>query len=202
MKDTTKKKVVVMGLGYIGLPTSALIASKGVHVTGVDVNQQIVEIINKGSIHIVEPDLKGLVYVLVKDGLLRASFKPSEADVFLIGVPTPFKANHIPDLSYVEAAIKMISPYLKKGDLVIIESTSPVGTTDKFYNLIKENRPDIADDFYMAYCPERVLPGRILYELEHNDRVIGGINPESTKKAKKFYSLLNFRSKFSGKLHG
>jgi UDP-N-acetyl-D-mannosaminuronic acid dehydrogenase len=195
-----------MGLGYIGLPTAALIASKGIQVCGVDVSDKIVETINKGQIHIVEPDLDGLVNHVVKKGLLKASTAPKKADVFLIAVPTPFKSGYVPDLTYVESAIKMIAPCLKKGDLVVIESTSPVGTTEKMYNLLQSLRPELFGEppvsssllsssqdrdpsILMAYCPERVLPGRILYELEHNDRVIGGINQISTEKAREFYSL-------------
>ena len=201
-----KLEVVIMGLGYIGLPTAALIASKGIQVCGVDVSDMIVETINKGQIHIVEPDLDGLVNHVVKKGFLKASTTPKKADVFLIAVPTPFKSGYVPDLTYVESAIKMIAPCLKKGDLVVIESTSPVGTTEKMYNLLQSLRPELFGEppvsssllsssqdrdpsILMAYCPERVLPGRILYELEHNDRVIGGINQISTEKAREFYSL-------------
>ncbi len=181
-------KVTIMGLGYIGLPTAALIASKGINVLGVDINENVVETINKGKIHIVEPDLDGLVHKVVSEGYLRADTKPDKSDVFVIAVPTPFKENHIPDLIYVESATKMILSYLEKGNLVIIESTSPIGTTEKMYSLITNERPELKDKIYMAYCPERVLPGKILYELEYNDRAIGGINEESTKKASTFYS--------------
>ena len=190
-------KVVVMGLGYIGLPTSALIASKGISVHGVDVNENVVNTINEGKIHIVEPDLDGLVHEVVKKGFLKASTEPTKANVYLIAVPTPFKDEYVPDISYVESAIKMILPYLEEGNLVIIESTSPIGTTDRMYDLIISERPELKERIYMAYCPERVLPGKILYELEHNDRVIGGINEESTEKAKEFYSLF-----VKGELHG
>jgi len=201
-----KPKVVIMGLGYIGLPTAALIASRGIQVHGVDVSEKIVKMTNEGRVHIVEPDLEGLVHHVVKKGYLKASSQPKEADVFLITVPTPFKNGYTPDLSFVESATKMIAPFLKKDNLVIIESTSPVGTTERMYNLLQSLRPDLFSHprihafthppIYMAYCPERVLPGKILYELEHNDRIIGGINPESTKKAKKFYSLF-----IKGELH-
>ena len=184
-----KPKVVIMGLGYIGLPTAALIASRNIEVYGVDINEKVVNTINEGHIHIIEPDLEGLVSHVVKKGYLKASTQPRSADVFLIAVPTPFKDGYKPNLFYVESAIKMIIPYLKKENLVIIESTSPIGTTEKMFNLILQERPDLEEKIYMAYCPERVLPGKILYELEHNDRVIGGINPESTKKAKEFYAL-------------
>jgi len=185
-----------MGLGYIGLPTSALIASKGISVHGVDVNENVVNTINEGKIHIVEPDLDGLVHEVVKKGFLKASTEPTKANVYLIAVPTPFKDEYVPDISYVESAIKMILPYLEEGNLVIIESTSPIGTTDRMYDLITSERPELKERIYMAYCPERVLPGKILYELEHNDRVIGGINEESTEKAKEFYSLF-----VKGELH-
>ena len=189
-------KVTVMGLGYIGLPTAALIASKGIEVHGVDINKRIVDTINEGKVHIIEPDLEGLVYEVVKNGYLKASMSPKEADVFLITVPTPFKEGNIPDISYVESAIKMILPYLVEENLIIIESTSPVGTTEKMYELIIRERPELKDRIYMAYCPERVLPGKILYELQFNDRVIGGINPRSSQKAKEFYSLF-----VKGELH-
>lgn len=181
-------EVVTIGLGYIGLPTSALIASKGTKVLGVDINQDIVNTINKGKIHIVEPDLDSIVSKAVLNGLFKASTKPSSADVFLIVVPTPFKENNEPDISYIEAATKEIIPVLKKGDLYIIESTSPVGTTEKMQKLIFESRPELKGNLNIAYCPERVLPGNVMYELVYNDRVIGGIDHASTKKAISFYS--------------
>jgi UDP-N-acetyl-D-mannosaminuronic acid dehydrogenase len=149
----------------------------------------IVEVINKGEIHIVEPDLKGLVKHVVEKGYLVADTKPTEADVFLIAVPTPFKNNYEPDISYVESAIRMIIPYLKENNLIIIESTSPIGTTERMVQIIFNERPELKDKIYMAYSPERVLPGKILYELEHNDRVIGGIDERSAEKAIKFYAL-------------
>ena len=179
----------MMGLGYIGLPTAALIAGKGIKVVGVDVKTETVEIINQGKIHIVEPDLEGLVNYVVVNELLRASVMPELADVFLIAVPTPFKEGYIPDLTYVESATKMIAPFLQKGNLVILESTSPVGTTEKMASWIFSIRPELKDEIYLAYCPERVLPGRILYELENNDRAIGGLNRSSAEKAASFYSL-------------
>lgn len=182
-----KPKVVMMGLGYIGLPTAALIASRGLQVTGVDIHQHVVNTINKGKIHIVEPDLDGLVHHVVKEGLLKASTEPVEADVYLIAVPTPFKGDHVPDISYVEAAVTTIIPTLKEGSLVILESTSPVGTTHKIQELIFSKRPELKDAIYIAYCPERVLPGNVIHELEHNDRAIGGIDPKSTDKAVSFY---------------
>ena len=190
-------KVVMMGLGYIGLPTAALIASKGIKVQGIDVNQSVVDTINEGKIHIVEPALDGLVKHVVERGLLRAITTPETADVYLIAVPTPFKGDHEPDLKYVESATRMIIPNLKEGDLFIIESTSPVGTTDKMAEIIFEERPELKGKINIAYCPERVLPGKVIYELEHNDRVIGGLDESSTKAAQDFY-----RHFVKGALHG
>ena len=182
-------KAVFMGLGYIGLPTATVAAGKGLQVVGVDINEKVIETINRGQIHIVEPGLQQLVQSVVEAGNLRASLLPEEADVFLIVVPTPFKGgNHEPDITYVTAAPQAVIPYLKEGDLYIIESTSPVGTTEKMMQLIYAERPELKNKIYIAYCPERVLPGNVLYELEHNDRVIGGINEESTEKAVQFYS--------------
>ena len=183
-----KTEVVTIGLGYIGLPTSALIASHGTNVLGVDINQHVVDTINEGKIHIVEPDLDEIVSKAVSNGFFKASTKPTSADVYLIVVPTPFKGNHEPDISFVEAATKSVIPLLKEGDLYIIESTSPVGTTEKMMNLIFSVRPDLKNKIYIAYCPERVLPGNVMYELVENDRVIGGINESSTDKAVAFYS--------------
>lgn len=182
-----KPTVVMMGLGYIGLPTAALIASKGLNVTGVDISQHVVNTINEGKIHIVEPDLDGLVHHVVKQSYLQASTKPVMADVYLIAVPTPFKGNHKPDLTYVESAVKNIIPTLKKGALVILESTSPVGTTQKIQEIILKERPELKGEIFIAYCPERVLPGNVIYELEQNDRAIGGIDEASTEKAVWFY---------------
>ncbi len=180
-------KVVTIGLGYIGLPTSALIASNGIQVCGVDVNSKVVEIINQGKIHIVEPELDKAVEKAVKGGFLKATTKAVEADTYLVVVPTPFKEKNEPDISYVEAATRGIIPLLKEGDLYIIESTSPVGTTEKMMKLIYEERSELKDKLYIAYCPERVLPGNVMYELVHNDRVIGGVDKESTQKAIDFY---------------
>ncbi len=177
-----------MGLGYIGLPTAIIAAQHGIEVTGVDINPQVVELTNQGIIHIVEPGLQELCKKVVENGTLKASRTPREADAYFIVVPTPFKGNHEPDISYVEAATRMVVPLLKAGDLFVIESTSPVGTTEKMTHLIFELRPDLKDKIYIAYCPERVLPGNVIYELVHNDRVIGGINAESTEKAITFYS--------------
>lgn len=188
--------VVTIGLGYIGLPTSALIAQNKLSVLGVDINQNVVNTINQGKIHIVEPDLDKAVAQAVKEGFLKASTKPVTADTYLIVVPTPFKGNHQPDISYVTAATKSILPLLKEGDLYIIESTSPVGTTEKMLDYIFAERPDLKDKIYVAYCPERVLPGNVMYELVHNDRVIGGVDTKSTQKAIDFY-----RQFVKGELH-
>ncbi|MFK8060257.1 MAG: UDP-N-acetyl-D-mannosamine dehydrogenase [Polaribacter sp.] len=189
-------KVVTIGLGYIGLPTSALIAQNGVYVHGVDINEIIVKTINKGKIHISEPSLDFVVAEAVRKGFLKADIKPVKADVYLIVVPTPFKGNHEPDVSYVEAATRNIIPLLKENDLYIIESTSPIGTTEKMMNLIYSLRPDLKDKLNIAYCPERVLPGNVMYELVNNDRVIGGVNQKSTQKAIDFY-----RQFVKGELH-
>lgn len=183
-----KVKVVTIGLGYIGLPTSALIAQNGIQVHGVDINQNIVDTINQGKIHIVEPSLDLAVEESVKKGFLKASTKAVSAETYLIVVPTPFKGNHEPDITYVEAATKTIIPLLKEDDLYIIESTSPIGTTEKMMKLIYEERPDLKDKISIAYCPERVLPGNVMHELVYNDRVIGGIDKKSTKNAINFYS--------------
>lgn len=183
-----QSKVTMLGLGYIGLPTAALIARNKTKVNGMDVNPKVVETINKGKVHIVEPDLEEAVSKAVREGYLQANIEPKEADTYLIVVPTPFKEMHEPDISYVEAATKAILPLLKVGDLYIIESTSPIGTTEKMRDIIFGARPELKGKIHMAYCPERVLPGNVMYELVHNDRVIGGIDPESTEKAIDFYS--------------
>jgi UDP-N-acetyl-D-mannosaminuronic acid dehydrogenase len=185
-----------MGLGYIGLPTASLLGTKGYQVHGVDVSQTVVDTINDGRIHIVEPDLDILVKSAVQSGNLIASLEPCEADIFIIAVPTPFKKsadkNHIsgkqPDLSYIEQATQKISPFIKPGNLVILESTSPVGTTDEVVaTILKNNGHKVGEDVFVAHCPERVLPGRILVELVENDRVVGGVNEESTNVAVEFY---------------
>lgn len=181
------EKVVTIGLGYIGLPTSALIASNQVSVHGVDINKKVVETINAGKIHIVEPELDEVVENAVRGGYLKADTKPVEADVYLVVVPTPFKGNHEPDISFVKSATTAILPLLKEGDLYIIESTSPVGTTEKMRDYIYTERPELKEKIHIAYCPERVLPGNVMYELVHNDRVIGGVDKESTQKAVEFY---------------
>jgi len=182
------KSICVIGLGYIGLPTASLLGTKGFTVHGVDVSKHVVDTINDGKIHIVEPDLDIMVKSAVNCGNLKAGMEPVEADIFIIAVPTPFKGDYQPDLSYVESATQMISPFVKPGNLVILESTSPVGTTDEVVaRILKENGHDTEKDVFVAHCPERVLPGRILVELVENDRIVGGINPLSTEKAVEFY---------------
>ena len=178
----------MIGLGYIGLPTAALIASNGVQTYGVDINPKVVDTINKGEIHIVEPDLDTAVSEAVEKGFLKAGTQAIDANTYIIVVPTPFKDKNEPDISFVEAATKGIIPLLKENDLYIIESTSPVGTTEKMMNLIYNERPELKDKLHIAYCPERVLPGNVMHELVYNDRVIGGVNEISTAKALDFYS--------------
>jgi UDP-N-acetyl-D-mannosaminuronic acid dehydrogenase len=189
-------EVVMIGLGYIGLPTAALIASNKVNVFGVDINPNVVETINRGEIHIVEPELDSAVASAVKNGFLKAGLKAQEANTYLIVVPTPFKDKNEPDISFVEAATKGILPLLKENDLYIIESTSPVGTTEKMMNYIYAERPELKGKLHIAYCPERVLPGNVMHELVHNDRVIGGVNEESTERALAFY-----KNYVKGELH-
>lgn len=190
-------KVSVIGLGYIGLPTAAVLASRKVTVCGVDIRQETVDTINRGKIHIVEPELDIIVHAAVAEGYLRAATTPSPADGFIIAVPTPFKENYQPDLSYVKAASDMIAPVIKKGDLIILESTSPVGTTEQMAEWLAQARPDLSfpiannenSDIRIAYCPERVLPGHILRELVQNDRVIGGMTPACSARAIQLYQL-------------
>ena len=177
-----------MGLGYIGLPTAIIAAKHGIQVTGVDINPRVVEMTNQGRLHIIEPGMEEMLREVVANGNLRASTTPEVSDAYFMVVPTPFKGNHEPDISYVEAATRAVLPYLKEGDLYVIESTSPVGTTDKMRDLIFSERPELRDKIYIAYCPERVLPGNVIYELTHNDRVIGGVDEASTTKAIEFYS--------------
>ncbi|TYB69455.1 UDP-N-acetyl-D-mannosamine dehydrogenase [Bizionia saleffrena] len=191
-----KPDVVTIGLGYIGLPTSALMASKGMQVLGVDVNPEVVKTINRGKIHIIEKDLEAVVAQAVQTGKFKAATAPVTANTYLIVVPTPFKGNHEPDISYVEAATRAVLPLLKAGDLYIIESTSPIGTTEKMMALIFRERPELEGNIHLAYCPERVLPGNVMYELVHNDRVIGGVDTASTEKAIAFY-----RHFVNGELH-
>ena len=188
--------ISVIGLGYIGLPTAAMFASRKKKVIGVDVNQNAVDTINRGEIHIVEPDLDTIVHATVTEGFLKASIVPEKADAFLIAVPTPFKENHEPDLSYIESACKAIAPVLEKGNLVILESTSPVGATEAMSKWLSEERPDLhfpqhsedKAEVNIAHCPERVLPGHVVRELVENDRVIGGITPDCSQKAVELYS--------------
>ena len=184
-----------MGLGYIGLPTAAVVARSGASVLGIDIHQSVVDTVNAGQVHIEEVDLDALVQGVVARGLLRASTTVEPSDVFLIAVPTPFDENHAPDISYVLSAARSIAPVLKANDLIVLESTSPVGTTDAVRDLIAALRPDLTvpgnnngtPDIAIAYCPERVLPGRILIELIDNDRCIGGITPRCARKALAFY---------------
>lgn len=181
-------KACFMGLGYIGLPTAIVAAEHGIEAVGVDINADVVAKTNRGELHIVEPGLAQLLRENIQNKRLRAASQPEESDAYLIVVPTPFKGNHEPDISYVENATRAVVPLLKAGDLYIIESTSPVGTTEKMAQLIFSLRPELKDRLHIAYCPERVLPGNVIYELVHNDRVIGGIDLESTRKAIAFYS--------------
>lgn len=181
-------KACFMGLGYIGLPT-AIIAAKegGVDIVGVDINPSVVEQTNAGHLHIIEPGMEEMLQEVVKSGKLHASVKPETSDAYFMVVPTPFKGNHEPDVSYVEAATRTVIPLLKAGDLYVIESTSPVGTTEQMAQIIFSERPELEGKIFIAYCPERVLPGNVIYELVHNDRVIGGLDEASTKKAQEFY---------------
>ncbi len=195
MVSDSELKVVVLGLGYIGLPTAAVIARTGAKVLGIDVHKQVVDTVNSGKVHIEEIDLDGLVSGVVARGNLRASLEIEPAEVFVIAVPTPFGENHAPDIGYVLKAATSIAVVLKMGDVVVLESTSPVGTTEKVAELLARLRPDLkipghsagVPDVAVAYCPERVLPGRILVELIDNDRVIGGITPRCARKALLFY---------------
>ncbi len=179
-------KICVLGLGYIGLPTAALLANKGYDIQGVDIDQRTVDIINRGGIHIVEPELDTFVKAAVNSGRLKADIKPSLADVFIIAVPTPFHEGFVPNIDYVCAATLSIVPYIRPGNLVILESTSPVGTTDKISELLAENGVDIAT-IHIAHCPERVLPGKIMKELVENDRIVGGLTNQATHITANFY---------------
>ena len=189
-------KACFMGLGYIGLPTAIISSQHGINVCGVDINPKVVEKTNRGELHIVEPGLQDLLKKAVDSKSLVASTTPIESDVYLIVVPTPFKAKHEPDISYVESATKTVIPFLKEGDLFIIESTSPVGTTEKMAELIFAERPELKGHIHIAYCPERVLPGNVIFELVNNDRVIGGIDDASADAAAGFYAKF-----VSGQLH-
>lgn len=198
--NKNRQKIVVVGLGYIGLPTASMLATKGHQVLGVDVNETAVNTINSGKIHIVEPDLDILVRSAVNSGNLKASLVPEEADTFILAVPTPFMAidgnPKAPDISYIEAATRAIAPYLQPGNLIILESTSPVGTTERIAEIVAELRPELAAgsqqpatsrQIFIAHCPERVLPGHIIRELVDNDRIIGGIDKASAEKARDLY---------------
>lgn len=196
MPELSFKRISVIGLGYIGLPTAAMFASRKVEVVGIDVNQAAVDTINRGEVHIVEPDLDLVVRAVVKEGYLRATTAPEPAEAFLIAVPTPFKGeNHDPDLGFIEAAARAIAPVLEAGNLVILESTSPVGATEAMADWLAEARPDLsfpqdageASDIRVAHCPERVLPGKVMQELITNDRVIGGMTPACSECAAALY---------------
>lgn len=189
-------KACFIGLGYIGLPTAIIAANHGIEITGVDINLRVVEMTNAGKLHIIEPGMEEMLRKVVQAGMLKASTKPEVSDAYFMVVPTPFKGNHEPDVSYVEAATRAVLPFLKEGDLFVIESTSPVGTTEAMAKILFTERPELEGRLFIAYCPERVLPGNVIYELVHNDRVIGGLNPESTEKAMEFYSQF-----VKGKLH-
>lgn len=194
---TNFQNICVIGLGYIGLPTAATFAAHGIKVTGVDVNSHAVNMINQGKVHIIEPDLDALVRDVVQKGNLTATDTPVAADAFIVAVPTPFKDNHEPDLRYIEAASKALAPFLKPGNLVILESTSPVGATEQMSGWLSEARPDLSfpqdvgeqSDIMIAHCPERVLPGKVLQELITNDRIVGGITPRCAKAACELYNI-------------
>lgn len=179
-------KICVMGLGYIGLPTAALLASKGFDVHGVDVSENVVETINRGDVHIVEPDLDAVVKAAANSGKLKASLQPAEADIFMIAVPTPFKDGYVPDISYVEAAARSIAPYIRTGNAVILESTSPVGTTERIAEVLRESGVK-TDGIHITHCPERVLPGQIMRELTENDRIVGGLEDAGAEYVADFY---------------
>ena len=180
------KNICVIGLGYIGLPTAALLANNGYNVHGVDVIQATVDTINQGKIHIVEPGLEDFVKKAVDNGKLKADTRPTKSDVFIIAVPTPFREGFVPNLDYVISACKSIAPFVKSGDIVVLESTSPVGTTEKIGEILKDSGVNISEIF-IAHCPERVLPGKILHELVQNDRIVGGLTFEATRKTADFY---------------
>lgn len=182
-------KACFIGLGYIGLPTAIIAAGKGVDVFGVDINPDVIKATSSGKIGFVEPGIDELLTLAVDSGKLRVGIQPEAADAYIIVVPTPFREGHKPDISFVEAATRSVIPFLKPGNLFIIESTSPVGTTEAMAEIIFHERPELKDRVYVAYCPERVLPGNIIHELVNNDRVIGGINEASARKAAEFYKI-------------
>ena len=198
MNKSRFKKVCMIGLGYIGLPTAAVFASRKVNVIGVDINQHAVDTINQGKIHIVEPELDILVHATVRDGYLKAQTTPEVADAFIMAVPTPFKGeDHEPNLDYIESATRSLAKVIKKGDLVVLESTSPVGATEKMAEWLAQERPDLTfpqqkgeeSDIRIAHCPERVLPGHVIRELVENDRIIGGMTAKCTKDATELYKI-------------
>jgi len=181
------QKICIMGLGYIGLPTAALLANRGYSVHGVDIVQSTVDIINRAEIHIVEPELDTFVQGAVNSGNLKADTLPAKADIFIIAVPTPFHEGYVPNVDYIISATKAIAPYVKNGNIIILESTSPVGTTDMMEKVLQESGVDTSS-LYISYCPERVLPGQIMKELVANDRIVGGTTPEATAKSVEFYN--------------
>ena len=197
MRNSQFNHICVIGLGYIGLPTAATFAAHGITVTGVDVNQCTVDIINQGKVHIVEPDLDALVRDVVAQGTLSAQTHPVAADAYIVAVPTPFKENHEPDLKYIEAASKALAPFLTAGNLVILESTSPVGATEQMAEWLSQARPDLSfpqqageqADIRIAHCPERVLPGKVLQELISNDRIVGGMTTQCSQAACDLYNV-------------
>lgn len=205
LQKNSFKTVSIIGLGYIGLPTAALLASRGMRVLGVDTNKKVVDTISGGQVHIVEPDLDGLVQKAVSSGNLTAQTKVAPADAFIITVPTPLTGRREPDVSYVQQAARSIAPVLKRGNLVIIESTVPVGTTERIAAMLAKLRADLTfpigdngkADINIAYCPERVLPGRILTELVHNDRCVGGLTPDCARRACALYDIF-----LQGRCHG
>ena len=187
-----EQRICVIGLGYIGLPTASMLATRGWLVHGVDLKAEVVDTINAGRIHIVEPSLDVMVKAAVDSGRLTANLQPAPSDLFIIAVPTPFRDGHQPDISYVESATQAMLPHLQAGNLVILESTSPVGTTERIAEIVRSSRTDLVDAggalmVHIAHCPERVMPGRILIELVDNDRIVGGLTPEATEAAASFY---------------
>ena len=192
VSEMRMKKLGVLGLGYIGLPTAALFASRGFEVAGIDVAANVVDTVNRGGVHIVEPGLDIAVRSAVASGLLRASTTPEPCDAFIIAVPTPFRDGHVPDLRFIEATTQSLAPVLRAGNLVVLESTSPVGTTRDMAIALQRLRPDLrfpvpgqtTEDVFVAHCPERVLPGNVMRELIQNDRVVGGLSARSTEDRK------------------
>lgn len=181
-------KACFIGLGYIGLPTAIIAANSGIDIVGVDINAEVVEKTQRGKLHILEPGLQPMLKRVVDSGKLVARTTPVPSDAFFIVVPTPFKENHLPDISFVEAATRSVIPFLQEGNLFVIESTSPVGTTEAMAGVIYGERPELKGKIHIAYCPERVLPGNVIYELIHNDRVIGGLTDDAANKAASFYA--------------